>query len=293
MSLLDGGEGDSAPAPPPTLARARRRIGLTCAASLAVFAWGFAALGALHGWSAIESPYLALSVAAFWAAAYCVVYLYELSGIERTLRRAGALDVTGVRVFWLRDPRTGGLGATMEVRARFPPGDFPEEVAVFLNVDVFWYVHVVGLRASWSCKESGVLLLTPLRPRFLGGATAESVGLPSQEGAALRGLLREPGEPEGLPDWGAPVGERGKLAIEASGVGAWLYGPEQPFVAFAAFEGVIEKFWSPLSTRIVDLDVPGTLDLLRVVRAFDLDALAARGGPLTSSRSSPPSSRRP
>lgn len=276
------------PAPVWTPARAHRTlvilgfVGLVASGALGAL-WG-----TVHGWIAIQSPLLWAALAGFWGGAYCLIYARELRAVARSLGDAGALEATGVRIYWVRAPRTGGFGAAMEIVARSREDRFPVELSVFVNVNLLWALHVMGVRCSWSCKESGVLLLSPKRSRFLSGATTESLALPSQEEAVLRSLLKRPDGHEGGPDWGAPAGAHAKRAIEAVGAESWLFGPEQPFVAFEATEGAIEKFWSPVASRMVDLDVESALDILQVVRGFDRDAIAARSSLPTSS---PPSAR--
>jgi hypothetical protein len=288
-------EGDEALPRLQSLPGARRAQLAISAAGFAVFAFVVLGWSSARGLAAIESPWLWLALAAFWFAAYCAAYARAIGVVRRALASAGKLEATGVRVYWMRAPRSGALGAGMEVRARASDERFPMDLSVYVNVNVLWNVQVVGVRAAWTCKESGVLLLSPKRSRFLGGATPESLSLPSQEEAAIRGLLRRTGDDDGTPDWGAPAGAHALRALEEVGAERWLFGPEQPFVVLEATEGQIEKFWSPVASRLVDLDVESALDLLRVVRGFDRDAIASRGTRATSSRgpSHPPSSPRP
>ncbi len=278
--------------PPPS--RVRRGLFAVVAACAAVSGVGFLTVAPLRGFTAVNSPVLWVAVAAFWGATICSVYLIEVRSVERALEGLAGLSITGMRVIWLPDPRAKGLGANMEVRARAASDALPSEFRLLLSVDVFGDLDVVALSASWSCNASGVLLLSPRAARFLEGATTESLSLPSQEEAALRGLFSPPGEPDGIPKWGAPAGPRAREAITALRVEEWLFGPEQPFVAFEAFGARIEKFWSPLGTRLVDLDIPSALDLLRIVRAFDRDTVEGRQrGPTSSPPSPRPSSPRP
>lgn len=287
MSLAeDSDEGTARPLPEPRLVKRRLLALSTALSALALLA--FAAWRAYGGGNAVESPLLWAAITAFWGSAFCLVYLFEIDGVERTLARAGPVELTGVKVFWLPDTDARKFGASMEVRVRTTVDTLPREFSLFLNVDLVWSLHIHGVRSLWECKESGVLLLTPSASRFLGGATIESLSLPSQEVAALRGLLKQPGEPEGLPEWGAPAGLLARDQLKAAVDADWLFGPEQPFLALEAFEGRVEKFWPPVADRLVDLDVECALDLLRIVRAFDLDALAARRARPTSSPSSPP-----
>lgn len=286
MSLAeDSDEGTALPLPEP---RRVKRLLLLLSTSLSALALlAFAAWRALGEGNAVESPLLWAAIAAFWGSAFCLVYLFEIDTVERTLAREGPVELTGVKIFWLPDTDARKIGASMEVRVRTAVESLPREFSLFLNVDIVWALHICGVRAVWQCKESGVLLLTPSASRFLGGATIESLSLPSQEVAALRGLLKQPGEPEGLPDWGAPAGPFAREELRAAVEADWLFGPEQPFLALEAFEGRVEKFWPPVAGRLVDLDVECALDLLRIVRAFDRDALAARRSRPTSSPSSP------
>jgi hypothetical protein len=294
MSTLDGDVDAEVPRLQ-SLPGARRAQLAIAAVGFGVFALVVLGWSAARGLAAIQSPLLWLALAAFWFSAYCAAYARAVGVVRRALASAGSLEATGVRIYWIRAPHSGALGAGMEVRARSSDERYPLELAVYVNVNVLWAVQVVGVRCAWTCKESGVLLLAPKRSRFLGGATPESLGLPSQEEAALRSLLRRSGQDDGTPEWGAPAGAHARRALEEVGAERWLFGPEQPFVVLEATEGHIEKFWSPVASRLVDLDVESALDLLRVVRGFDRDAIASRGTRATSSPgpSRPPSSPRP
>ena len=268
-------------------AQVRGNLLLLSAATSALAVGLFASWAALHGTAAFLSPLLWAAMAAFWASVFHLLYFFTVEAVARTMKAQGAAEVVGARVLWLPQGTARTVGATMEFKARSDGERLPSEFTLYLGVNLLWAVHVIGLRAVWQCHESGVLLLTPRAPRFLGGATAESLELPSPEVAAIKGLLARPGEPKGMPDWGTPVGPLARRALEDVKATDWLLGPEQPFVALEAFGGRLEKFWPPIAQQIADLDVEGALDLLKVVRAFDRDAMNARAGRLTSSPSSP------
>jgi hypothetical protein len=289
------GEWDGEPlAPLPSPARVRRSLCVVVAACAAASAAGFIAVAPLRGFAAVNNPVLWAAVAAFWGAVICSVYLIEVRGVERALGALAGISIAGMRVIWLPEARSKGLGANIEVRASASSDALPSQFEMLLSVNVFGDLDVVALSASWSCNASGVLLLSPHAARFLEGATTESLSLPSQEEAAIRGLFFPPGEPDAIPKWGAHAGPRAREAIAEVHLEEWLFGPEQPFVAFEAFGARIEKFWSPLSTRLVDLDLASALDVLRVVRAFDRDAVEGRrAGPTSSPPSPRPSSPRP
>ena len=274
-------------------ARVRRQL-LALSVASSAFAMGlFVSWAAVQGTGAFLSPLLWAAIAAFWSSVFHLLYYVTVEGVTRTMKAQGALNVVGARVLWLPQGTARTVGSTMEFAVEGDGLRLPLEFSLYLGVNLLWAVHVTGLKASWQCKESGVLLLTPKAPRFLEGATTESLELPSPEVAAIKGLLAKPGEPKGMPDWGRPAGPLARAALEEVVATDWLLGPEQPFIALEAFGGRLEKFWPPIAQQIADLDVEGALDLLKVVRAFDRDAMDARASRLTSSPSSPrPSSPR-
>ena len=282
---------DEGARPLPTALHTKRFLLLVSSASSAAALILFVSWASIHGTTAFFSPLLWATVAAFWASFITLLYLFTIGEFERAVKAHGAAQVVGVKILWLPLGTARTVGASMEFGVATTDEDLPPAFSIFLNVNFLWAAYVTGVRASWECKESGVLLLTPNASRFLGGATEESLGLPSAELAAIKAFLARPGEPHGMPDWGAPAGPRARAALVEVAATDWLLGPEQPFVALEAFSGRIEKFWPPIAQQLADLDVEASLDLLRVVRAFDRDALDARAARLTSSPSSPSSPR--
>jgi len=234
-----------------------------------------------------ESPYVWASLIAFWFLVFNALYGLELRALERTVDGRPGVEVDSVRMIWLPRPGLGSPAASVEVHGRSKSPDYPAEFTLYLNLTFTWIFYVVGLRAAWGCNESGVLILAHHRTRFLGGATVESLSLPSPEIASIKGLIRPGAELEELPDWGRAPGANASDALDDLKLTSWLLGPEQPFVAFEAFDGQIQKWWPPIVDRIVGLDAEGALDILRLLRAFDLDILEERGRRLTSSPSSP------
>lgn len=249
----------------------------------------FAALWWLSPHVAIlQSPYVWTSLIAFWFLVFNALYGLEIRGLEALIEKRTGLEVEGVRMIWFPRGDLGSAQASVEVHVRSKARDFPSEFTLFLNLNLTWSFYVVGLRARWECNESGVLLFAHRRVRFLGGATVESLSLPSPEVASIKGLIRPGAENAELPDWGRFPGASASAALERLRLTDWLLGPEQPFVVFEASEGRIEKWWPPIVDRMLALDAEGALDLVEVVRAFDLDILAERGKRLTSSPSSHP-----
>ncbi len=287
-SLGDGDLGGAGkPLPSPAAVRRQLLTLSVVASALAVVL--FVSWATVHGTSAFLSPLLWAAIAAFWASVFHLLYYFTVDAVVRTMKAQGASEVVGARVLWLPQGTARTVGASMEFEGRGDGKRLPAVFSLYLGVNLLWAIHVIGLKASWACKESGVLLLTPTAPRFLAGATAESLELPSPEVAAIRGLLAKPGELKGMPDWGTPAGAHARAALAEVVASDWLLGPEQPFLALEAFGGRLEKFWPPIAQQIADLDVEGALDLLTVVCAFDRDAMDARRARLTSS----PSSHRP
>jgi hypothetical protein len=287
--VFDAPRASEEAAPPESPAQLTRKLLFVTVVAAAVSAL-FAAVWWLTPHAALfESPYVWTSLIAFWFLVFNAIYGLEIRALERTIEGRTGLEVEGVRMIWLPRPDLGSGQASVEVHVRSKARDFPAQFTLFLNLNLTWSFYVVGLRARWECNESGVLLLAHRRTRFLGGATAESLSLPSPEVASLRGLIHPGAETAELPDWGRTPGARAADALEKLQLTTWLIGPEQPFVAFDASEGGIEKWWPPIIDRVAALDTEGALDILLVVRAFDLDILEERGRRLTSS----PSSHRP
>jgi len=287
--IFDARHPSETPAPPESPAQLTRRLLFVTVVAATVSAL-FAAVWWLTPHVALlESPYVWTSLIAFWFLVFNALYGLEIRSLEQSIEKRTGLEVEGVRIIWLPRPDLGSGQASVEARVRSSSRDFPAEFTLFLNLNLTWSFYVVGLRARWESNESGVLLLAHRRTRFLGGATADSLSLPSPEVASLKGLLRPGAETAELPDWGRMPGAHAVAALEELQLTSWLVGPEQPFVAFEASEGQIEKWWPPFIDRLVGLDPEGALDIMRVLRAFDLDILEERGRRLTSS----PSSHRP
>lgn len=267
----------------------RRRLLILAVAASGLSLVLFVTWAEVHGRNAIWSPLLWAAIGAFWASVFHLLYYFTVEATVQAMKAHGASQVVGARVLWLPQGTARTVGASMEFFVRGDGEHLPESFSLYLGVNLLWAVHVIGLKASWQCKESGVLLLTRQAPRFLAGATVESLELPSPELAAIRGLLARPGQLKGMPEWGSPAGPRARAALAEVVAEDWLLGPEQPFLALEAFGGRLQKFWPPIAQQMADLDVEGALDLLKVVCAFDRDAMAERAARLTSS----PSSRRP
>lgn len=272
-------EEDGEPAPrEPTPAETNRTLLIAAlvgavASALCAVAWVFQPHAAL-----LESPFVWAALIAFWIAAFDVIYLAEIREIERAVERHPGLSVEAVRILWLPNPGVGRGQASLVVKVRSTTPDFPPEFSLFFNLNFTWAMNLVGVRISWTCKETGVLLLMAERPRFLSGASVDSLDLPSPEMASIRGLIHPGAEWEGVPSWGRAPSEEAQSVIGALRPEAWLLGSEQPYVAFEAVDGRIEKWWPPLVDRLVALDADAALDIAKIVRAFDLDIVSGRRG---------------
>lgn len=278
--------GDRKPALEPAVVRRRLLVGATVLVPSSLLA--LLVVRAVPAPGVFLNPLLWLSLGGVWFGAFCLAYLFEIGALAREARGRDGLELAGVAITWAGAPLTRRrAGARAEFRST---GDvYPANVSLHLNLSATWSFFCVGLEASWASREDGVLLIGAGGSRFLSGATLEDLSLPSIESSTLRAVL-EPGSPaEGLPTWGRPPGPRAAHVMAEVRPGAWLLGPEQPYIAFEATGSTIEKWWPPPLDRLFGLD-PGTgLDLARIVGAFDADALADRGGPggATAPTSSP------
>jgi hypothetical protein len=274
------------PAIDPRLARRQLLAGATALAPSSLLA--FTVVRAVPPPQVFLHPAMVLALAGIWFGAFCLAYLFEIGALAREARRREGLELTGVRIAWAGAPLTRGRAGA---RAEFVASDgrYPTNVTLHLNLNATWSFFLVGIETAWAAREDGVLLIGASGSRFLAGATVEGLALPSVEGATLRAVLEPGGPRRQLPDWGRPPGPHAVAALEDVRPGQWLLGPDQPYIAFEAHGARIEKWWSAPFDRLYALD-PGTgLDLARIIRAFDADALAQRGsGAPTSSLPSSP-----
>lgn len=273
------------PAVSPALARRRLLVGATALAPSSLLA--LLVVRAVPAPDVFLHPLLWVSLAGVWFGAFCLAYLFEVGALAREARRREGLELTGVAIAWTGAPFTRRrAGARAEFRSR--GDDYPGTVSLHLNLSATWTFFVIGVEASWESREDGVLLLGSGGSRFLSGATVDSLSLPSIEGATVRAVLDPSAPRDMLPTWGRPPGPRASRVIREVRPGAWLLGPEQPYIAFEATGSRIEKWWQPPFDRLFGLDPAAGLDLARIVGAFDADAVAARGdGAPTSSPASP------
>jgi hypothetical protein len=224
------------------------------------------------------NPFLWVSLAGVWFGAFCLAYGAEVGALMRETRARPGLRLSGIHIAWASTPFSRSRAGARAQFECFAGDDYPPAFTLHLNLSVTWSFFLVGIECAWDVREDGVLLLGGEGPRFLSGATVESLELPSVETAALRVVLEPGGPRKTLPDWGRPPGDQAARVIEAVRPAQWLLGPEQPYIAFEAMGDRIEKWWPPPLDRLLGLD-PGTgLDLARIVRAFDLDAHAHRAG---------------